>query len=64
MVLNPTLYFNRSFEDLTKMMNRSNSRRIIVILDCCYSGSANPVLTLYQVKFVGGGFEIPMPIVD
>jgi len=22
------------------MMNRSNSRRIIVILDCCYSGSA------------------------
>jgi hypothetical protein len=29
-----------SFEDLKKMMNRSNSRRIIVILDCCYSGSA------------------------
>ena len=29
-----------SFGDLTKMMDRSNSRRIIVILDCCYSGSA------------------------
>jgi hypothetical protein len=29
-----------SFEDLTKMMDRSNSRRVIVILDCCYSGSA------------------------
>lgn len=29
-----------SFEDLTKMMNRSVSTRIVTILDCCYSGSA------------------------
>jgi len=29
-----------SFEDLTKMMNRSISTRIVTVLDCCYSGSA------------------------
>ena len=29
-----------SFDDLTKMTSRSISRRIITILDCCYSGRA------------------------
>ena len=29
-----------SFEELTKMIQKSRSTRIVVILDCCYSGSA------------------------
>lgn len=29
-----------SFNELTKMMQRSNSARIVTILDCCYSGAA------------------------
>jgi hypothetical protein len=29
-----------SFTHLTKMMNKSNSTRIVTILDCCYSGAA------------------------
>jgi len=29
-----------SFDDLAKMIDRSNSERKVVILDCCYSGSA------------------------
>ena len=29
-----------SFGELTKMMNRSNSTRVVTILDCCYSGAA------------------------
>lgn len=29
-----------SFEELTKMMNRCTSTRIVTVLDCCYSGSA------------------------
>jgi uncharacterized caspase-like protein len=29
-----------SFEDLTKMIGKTESTRVIVILDCCYSGSA------------------------
>jgi hypothetical protein len=29
-----------SFDDLTEMMHESKSTRIIVILDCCYSGAA------------------------
>jgi hypothetical protein len=29
-----------SFGELTKMMNRSSSTKIVTILDCCYSGSA------------------------
>ena len=29
-----------SFQDLTDMMNRSISKKIIAILDCCYSGTA------------------------
>lgn len=28
-----------SFEDLTKMIEKTKSTRVIVILDCCYSGS-------------------------
>jgi len=30
-----------SFDDLTKMMSRSISKRIVMILDCCCSGSAS-----------------------
>lgn len=29
-----------SFSELTKMMNISNSTRVVTILDCCYSGAA------------------------
>ncbi len=29
-----------SFEELSKMIQKSISTRIVVILDCCYSGSA------------------------
>ena len=29
-----------SFQDLTDMMNRSLSKKIVAILDCCYSGTA------------------------
>jgi tetratricopeptide (TPR) repeat protein len=29
-----------SFDELTKVMGKSNSKRIITILDCCYSGRA------------------------
>ena len=29
-----------SFEELTKMIQKSISTSIVVILDCCYSGSA------------------------
>jgi tetratricopeptide (TPR) repeat protein len=29
-----------SFQELAKMMNRSLSKKIVVILDCCYSGAA------------------------
>lgn len=29
-----------SLQELTKMMNRSISKKIVTILDCCYSGSA------------------------
>ena len=28
------------FEDLTRLMNKSNSTKIVSILDCCYSGAA------------------------
>jgi hypothetical protein len=28
------------FEDLTRLMNKSYSRKIVTILDCCYSGAA------------------------
>lgn len=30
-----------SFEDLTKWMTNSVSKRIVVFLDCCFSGAAN-----------------------
>jgi uncharacterized caspase-like protein len=29
------------FDELTKMMHKSISQRIVTILDCCYSGAAN-----------------------
>ena len=28
------------FDELTKMIDKSNSQRIVTILDCCYSGAA------------------------
>jgi hypothetical protein len=40
--INPNVPFRRgfSFNELTKMIQRSVSTRIVTILDCCYSGSA------------------------
>src|ERR1051326_1210326 len=40
--LNPNAPYKKgfSFYELTKMMQRSISIRIVTILDCCYSGSA------------------------
>jgi uncharacterized caspase-like protein len=40
--IDPDMPFKRgvSFGELTKFINRSNSTRIITILDCCYSGAA------------------------
>jgi tetratricopeptide (TPR) repeat protein len=36
---NDPLLTGYSFEDLTKVIGRTKSARVIVILDCCYSGS-------------------------
>jgi uncharacterized caspase-like protein len=33
-----------SFDDLTEMMNRSSSTRVVVILDCCYSSKGSMFL--------------------
>ena len=40
--MNPEEPFDKgySFEDLQRMINRSVSTRIVIILDCCYSGAA------------------------
>jgi hypothetical protein len=40
--INPIQPFRKgfSFSELTKMMNRSISTKIVAILDCCYSGAA------------------------
>ncbi len=40
--MNPKQPFRNgfSFSLLTNMMNRSMSRRVVAILDCCYSGAA------------------------